>query len=86
MTVADDKPIRKRLTAASKERMDVPVGSFVRLQFHRGVGIVQGLDETALWARVRWLTGEKAGRFTDHPLASLRKAERPGSHNLDARH
>lgn len=76
---------RKRLSAATKELMDVAVGHFVRLRAHKGVGIVQGIDSTAKWARIKWLDGEKVGTVTDHPLASLRKAERHGGHNLDAR-
>jgi len=76
-------PSRKRLRAAAKQLMDVDVGDFVRLRGQRGVARVGQVING--WARVMWMSGDKEGEATEHPLASLRKAVRIGGHDLDAR-
>ena len=77
MSMADERPSRKRLTAATKHVKDVEIGEFVRLKGHRGLGVIMEIANS--WARVRWQSGERSGTETDHPLASLRRVRGVGS-------
>jgi hypothetical protein len=73
VTVADKHPSRKRRLSAQKVIKDVSEGDFVRLKGHRGVGLVERIDND--WAKVAWKNVEA----TYHPLVSLRRVRAGGS-------
>jgi hypothetical protein len=73
VTVTDNQPSRKRRLSSQKLVRDLTAGDFVRLKGHRGVGLVERIDND--WAKVAWKNTEP----TYHPLVSLRRVRAGGS-------